>query len=947
MPSYRPTANVITSPPDDSDDGLYSGPLSMTFQYEIFNTQNLDALGITTDNDTMAVLLETTTAFVEGVVADTFGGSNDGITDVTRKDGVDHNKGNTRTHLFYGDGYRKLRGRNRRLRVVLQSDAVTIDKVDNVECSAQPPNACQRITAGTILKLVNEPQKTTMLQFRNGITRALDDPGMKFPPGSGIKYAGPPTSSPSVITIPGMTQPEYPPGESPPEQEQNGTPGWVVPVSIGAAAVGAIILVLLVGSRVQKRKRGAIEYQRSALENDILGGNDGDSSGSFDAEIRLGTQSKVSPLDANISPLDATDLEMGRRKRAGVRSNRDNDDNPFLSSDSSDSSSSFPSGSYSKSFSSTSSSDEDISSNNSKDLWKRREAEAMSQQNQPKRQQPHQAQAAVAGGGDSGGLVPGQQANSSLYRLQTLHEVSEDNLSQSAWSLMSDDKSDKSVYRAGVEALVKEACPAEIDRIDEMMTKFEGREEVLIGYLSTMLAAKNRETGTEDEDEDRRRSSLSDNTFSTLGDSTYSTLGTSGTENPSPEKQTSPTTAAENNKNRPGMETTASVAVLAAGGSASAAVVAALFNSDSSFAQEDLDDDSSSSDAGSSDWSSEDGFSSIDTSSLATADTDRQQPPATMMPDASAAIGDASAVSQRISGYHGSSKPTLIPVDGPAANEDKSRMSASTTDSTNAKRSALDEAIQAGDWNAVGATAALIANRTTSSKSEKEDFNASALSISSHEQYQVQELEQLVEAGDWGAVMAAATRFSTDSESLMESRQSLLDDSSTGSEEFAKTLPRVSSPETNKSFSPESRSKDSSEIIAEIEELVKTVVPDELENLDEMLLQFRGREEELLKTLHTMRDEDTNEDDITSSHHGDSMLSIFESDREDSTVGHMRSSEFSTGSSSFDNTSEGNTPEQLRVCSRCSKHLPKSEFPGGQLMINDVAVCKGCVALPS
>ena len=79
----------------------------------------------------------------------------------------------------------------------------------------------------------------------------------------------------------------------------------------------------------------------------------------------------------------------------------------------------------------------------------------MSQQNQPQ-QQPQQAQAVAAGGG---GLMPGQQANFSSHRLRTLHEVSEENLSQSAWLLMSgrsDDRSDKSVYRAGVEALVKE-----------------------------------------------------------------------------------------------------------------------------------------------------------------------------------------------------------------------------------------------------------------------------------------------------------------------------------------------------------------------------------------------------------------------------------------------------------------------------------------------------------
>ena len=35
------------------------------------------------------------------------------------------------------------------------------------------------------------------------------------------------------------------------------------------------------------------------------------------------------------------------------------------------------------------------------------------------------------------------------------------------------------------------ACPGKVDRIDEMMIKYSGCEEVLIGHLSTMLAAKN------------------------------------------------------------------------------------------------------------------------------------------------------------------------------------------------------------------------------------------------------------------------------------------------------------------------------------------------------------------------------------------------------------------------------------------------------------------------
>merc|ERR1719221_123385 len=54
--------------------------------------------------------------------------------------------------------------------------------------------------------------------------------------------------------------------------------------------------------------------------------------------------------------------------------------------------------------------------------------------------------------------------------------------------------SDKSVYRAGVEALVKEACPERVDEIDDMMVEFDGREEILIGQLSTMLAQKHRES---------------------------------------------------------------------------------------------------------------------------------------------------------------------------------------------------------------------------------------------------------------------------------------------------------------------------------------------------------------------------------------------------------------------------------------------------------------------
>jgi hypothetical protein len=44
------------------------------------------------------------------------------------------------------------------------------------------------------------------------------------------------------------------------------------------------------------------------------------------------------------------------------------------------------------------------------------------------------------------------------------------------------------------------------------------------------------------------------------------------------------------------------------------------------------------------------------------------------------------------------------------------------------------------------------------------------------------------------------------------------------------------------------------EIRAEISILVQHVVPEEQDNIDEMMMQFRGREEELVETLRSMQE---------------------------------------------------------------------------------------------
>jgi len=157
----------------------------------------------------------------------------------------------------------------------------------------------------------------------------------------------------------------------------------------------------------------------------------------------------------------------------------------------------------------------------------------------------------------------------------------------------------------------------------------------------------------------------------------------------------------------------------------------------------------------------------------------------------------------------------------------------------------LDEAIQAGDWTAVGTTAALMATVATrrSERDEEEvdsiedSMNASQNSYSTNERDQVAEFDQLVEQGDWEAIIAAASKFGDTAShlgSMNESRHSM-DDSLTSLEESSSNLERK-------------------DVIDEIQALVREVMPDELENLHEMLLQYNGREEDLLETLRTMQE---------------------------------------------------------------------------------------------
>eukprot|EP00978_Attheya_sp_CCMP212_P027473 scaffold92029_cov64-Attheya_sp.AAC.2 len=196
--------------------------------------------------------------------------------------------------------------------------------------------------------------------------------------------------------------------------------------------------------------------------------------------------------------------------------------------------------------------------------------------------------------------------------------------------------------------------------------------------------------------------------------------------------------------------------------------------------------------------------------------------------------------------------------------ETKSESSKPKLDPVASPRTDLDRAIEAGDWAAVGATAVKLA--TNSSESHASPGSKSRLSspgdasTGGDEGNHAEELEDLVEQGDWEGVVLAAAKFEVASEQDSVTYSSQSDDQS-ASEESNSTFTDGSSAVGSSVQSSYATSAagtedylDRGEARAEVEALVKLVVPEEVNNVDVMMLQFRGRENELITTLRTMQE---------------------------------------------------------------------------------------------
>ncbi|GKY99140.1 hypothetical protein MPSEU_000869500 [Mayamaea pseudoterrestris] len=262
------------------------------------------------------------------------------------------------------------------------------------------------------------------------------------------------------------------------------------------------------------------------------------------------------------------------------------------------------------------------------------------------------------------------------------------------------------------------------------------------------------------------------------------------------------------------------------------------------MAEPGMDDDhhtTASSEAGNSGWSSSAGLSSLNTGSM-----DESMDAAMAAGTTLAAIGSTSALS-RVVVEHG----------------DDTETGASESDADIAPelaRSQLDGLIEAGDWAAVGATAALLAAASDSASMDSKSHvtgrseRSRDTTRSGVDSARAAELDQLIDAGDWEGVVLAAAKFETAESGADTDGDHASMDATESEADMSNSRTGVSTSAGTSQSDSISQKARTAAIRKEVVELVERVVPEELDNVDEMMNQFKGREDELLETLRTMQE---------------------------------------------------------------------------------------------
>ena len=225
---------------------------------------------------------------------------------------------------------------------------------------------------------------------------------------------------------------------------------------------------------------------------------------------------------------------------------------------------------------------------------------------------------------------------------------------------------------------------------------------------------------------------------------------------------------------------------------------------------------------------------------------------------AAAAIGVASA-GVVAAGAYAATRRDIDAEESPSSKDSRASPN-SSKDSSAASSNPMDDldsAIEAGNWGQVGALAAILASKGQSTPPARGSSRSAAASKSQDsstydttlDRARAVEIDKLVDAGDWQGVVLAAARFEADQTFDGESASN--SSRWTGSATSAKT---GSAATGDHSTSGVSNQRGQEEIRAEVEALVRRVVPEEADNINEMMTQFKGREEELVETLRRMQE---------------------------------------------------------------------------------------------
>lgn len=169
----------------------------------------------------------------------------------------------------------------------------------------------------------------------------------------------------------------------------------------------------------------------------------------------------------------------------------------------------------------------------------------------------------------------------------------------------------------------------------------------------------------------------------------------------------------------------------------------------------------------------------------------------------------------------------------------------------------LERAIMVGDWSAVGASATILMSTTgadsstaTSIASAQEEGKSRGSGGSAWQMAvdarKAAELDKLIEAGNWEGVISAAAKYESeaDESSVLSASDDGHDATTLTTADYPKSVAETIQTNTTSGTENPARSQ--------IAALLQRVVPQELENLDDMLEQFQGREDDLIETLMAM-----------------------------------------------------------------------------------------------